>query len=48
MSNKIVIRVDDLEEAIRLFMELQRRHPMSSIEVYIHGSDHNKRQDDDH
>lgn len=48
MSNKMIVRVDSLKEAIELFIELQRRHPMSSIEVYVHGSGDNERQNDDH
>jgi len=43
LSDRIVLRVASLEEAIRLFMELQRSHPLSSIEVYVHGSGDNER-----
>ncbi|MEM3480747.1 MAG: hypothetical protein QW576_03550 [Candidatus Korarchaeum sp.] len=43
MSDKIIIKTDSLKEAIELFIELQRRHPMRSVEVYVRGSDSDER-----
>jgi len=47
MSEKIVLKVESIEKAVELFMDLQRRYPMRSIEVYIYGCSDNERQDDD-
>lgn len=43
MSDKIIIKADSLKEAIELFIELQRKHPTRTVEVYVRGSDNNER-----
>ncbi|GEM_PF-2908172 len=47
MSEKMVLKVKGIEKAVELFMDLQKRYPMRSIEVYVYGCSDNERQDDD-
>jgi len=41
MREKVVLKAGEIEEAITLYLEFQKRYPTKTIEVYVYGCDNN-------